>query len=631
MDRIDELRQLINKADQAYWVEAEPIMEDVEYDALVRELKELKPDDPLVTRIGSSIKSSAIDQSIIPSKIKHDTPLLSLDKVYSIDELMEWVDKVARTKDEVFVVQPKYDGITCDIHHGVMSTRGDGYVGENITDKAPIITAVTRSLIGDINLAIKAVNHRRIGELVISDQQFLDMNNSAVLEGIKPYKNQRNAVAGIVGVKDIKSLPSKTMLTFVEYGVTQVLVKASTIRKKWDGIVKKFDEILYPRDGIVVKLLDTKYSESLGSTAHHPRGQIAFKFANIRKRSKLVDIEWSVGKEAVIPTAVIMPVDIGGITICRATLHNAKNILDNKIAIGDEVIIERSGDVIPWISSVINMNQNTVSIPDKCPICKTKLDYDGTQLTCPNIQCTGKIVVKLDYGLKVLDILGVGAATIAKAVDDLEVRNIGDWFDAILWKNQNFFEVNTVALEEKGFGNAISKVLLETASKTMFSPTPVHKVLASLAIPDIGVNVAEKIMREFPNIFEIIEGDNIAKVLQEVPGIGPSRAKSIEKFMDENRDWVKLYVKRFDRLIYPTSDKLPTICFTGAMPETRDQLHEIAKKIGWQPVDAVTQTLDSLVIPSDTHKSSKVAKALKYGVNLMTYDCFKAMAEKFNN
>lgn len=632
MSRIDELRELINKADQAYWVNSDPIMEDTEYDALVRELKELNPDDPLVTRIGSSIKASAVDQSIMPAKVKHDTPLLSLDKVYSIDELMEWVDKVSRSKDEAFVVQPKYDGITCDINHGMLITRGDGFYGENITDKAPIINAIARTSFGNINLLLQAKNKRRIGELVISDINFDLMNKSAIREGIKPYKNQRNAVAGIVGVKDLKSLPSATQLTFVEYGTTQVVVRASTIRRKWDSIVKKFDEYLIPRDGLVVKLVDEAYAESLGSTAHHPRGQIAFKFANVRKRSKLVDIEWTVGKEAVVPTAVIEPVDIGGITICKATLHNAKNIIDNHIAIGDEVIIERSGDVIPWISSVMHNESNNVSIPDKCPRCGTKLDYDGTQLSCPNNQCVGKIIVKLDYGLKVLGVLGIGEATIAKAVTDLGVSNIGDWFDAIVYRGQEIFNGPTTdCLEAHGFGKAVSAVMLDTAVKTLYTPTEAHKVLASLAIPDIGVNVAEKIMREFPNIDEIIEDDFIARELQNIPGIGPSRAARIQQFMNENRSWVKHYVKRFDRLLYPTKDEKRTICFTGTMPQPREKLHEIARSIGWQPVDAVTQTLDTLVIPEEIHNSSKVVKAMKYGVNLITYDAFMAMVEKFKN
>ena len=632
MSRIDELRELINKADQAYWVNSDPIMEDTEYDALVRELKELNPDDPLITRLGSSIKASAVDQSIMPAKVKHDTPLLSLDKVYSIDELMEWVGKVSRSKDEAFVVQPKYDGITCDINHGMLVTRGDGVYGENITDKAPIINAIARTSFGDINVLLQSKNKRRIGELVISDVNFDLMNKSAVREGIKPYKNQRNAVAGIVGVKDLKSLPSATQLTFVEYGTTQVVVRASTIRRKWDSIVKKFDEYLIPRDGLVVKLVDEAYSESLGSTAHHPRGQIAFKFANVRKRSKLVDIEWTVGKEAVVPTAVIEPVDIGGITICKATLHNAKNIIDNHIAIGDEVIIERSGDVIPWISSVMHNESNNVSIPDKCPRCNAKLEYDGTHLFCPNNQCVGKIVVKLDYGLKVLGVLGIGEATIAKAVTDLDVRNIGDWFDAIVYHGQEIFGgLKTDYLESHGFGKAVSSVMLETAVKTLYAPTEVHKVLASLAIPDIGVNVAEKIMREFTNIDEIIEDDFIARELQNIPGIGPSRAARIQQFMNENRSWVKHYVKRFDRLLYPTKDEKRTICFTGTMPQPREKLHELARSIGWQPVDAVTQTLDTLVIPEEIHNSSKVVKAMKYGVNLMTYAEYMAMIEKFKN
>lgn len=623
MTRIKELEDLISKANQAYWVESDPIMEDVEYDKLVRELKQLDPSNKLLDMIGAGAKLSAQNQSIVPSKVKHDTPLLSLDKVYSLDELMDWIKKVARTPKEAFVVQIKYDGITCDINHGILSTRGDGEIGENITDKAPIIQAQSRTgYFGPIDKLLKEHNKRRIGELVILDDDFKQLNASAVEANMRPYKNQRNAVAGIVGVKDLKLLPPKTTLTFIEYGSHQVLVNATNIEKKWDAIVKKFDGYATPKDGLVVKLVDQEYSESLGSTAHHPRGQIAFKFANVRKPSKIVDIEWTVGKEAIVPTAIVEPVDIGGITINRATLHNFKNIVDNQIAIGDHVVVERSGDVIPWISIVQHDEKNKVVIPGRCPVCGSdKLEMVGPHLFCRNDDCPGKAIVKIEYALKILGVLGIGEACIAKAVNECKVTDIGSWMRFGLRKD----------LRELGFGEAISKVINTTTEQLLDSKVPAYKILASLSIPDIGENIAEVIMSYYPNIMEIVESDDIEQTLLSVPKIGPSRAKNVAEFMKKNRYAVSDYIKMFEGIEYPSEkvdDQKPTVCFTGEMEKPRQELMNIARSIDWKPVDAVSKGLDYLVVPNTMHRSSKVDKAMKYGVDIITYDKFVIIAQQ---
>jgi len=623
MTRIKELEDLISKANQAYWVESDPIMEDVEYDKLVRELKQLDPSNKLLDMIGAGAKLSAQNQSIVPSKVKHDTPLLSLDKVYSLDELMDWIKKVARTPKEAFVVQIKYDGITCDINHGILSTRGDGEIGENITDKAPIIQAQSRTgYFGPIDKLLKEHNKRRIGELVILDDDFKQLNASAVEANMRSYKNQRNAVAGIVGVKDLKLLPPKTTLTFIEYGSHQVLVNATNIEKKWNAIVKKFDGYATPKDGLVIKLVDQEYSESLGSTAHHPRGQIAFKFANVRKPSKIVDIEWTVGKEAIVPTAIVEPVDIGGITINRATLHNFKNIVDNRIAIGDHVVVERSGDVIPWISTVQHDEKNKVVIPGRCPVCGSdKLEMVGPHLFCRNDDCPGKAIVKIEYALKILGVLGIGEACIAKAVNECKVTDIGSWMRFGLRKD----------LRELGFGEAISKVINTTTEQLLDSKVPAYKILASLSIPDIGENIAEVIMSYYPNIMEIVESDDIEQTLLSVPKVGPSRAKNVAEFMKKNRYAVSDYIKMFEGIEYPSEkvdDQKPTVCFTGEMEKPRQELMNIARSIDWKPVDAVSKGLDYLVVPNTMHRSSKVDKAMKYGVDIITYDRFVIIAQQ---
>lgn len=617
MFRADELRDLIRAADKSYWVENAPTMEDVDYDALVRELRSLCPDDPLLNKIGSYVKPDANDRKIISSKITHATPLLSLDKVYTVEELCKWAESISRAPTELFVVQIKYDGITCDADRGCLSTRGDGICGENITDKASIIDAwLINGKHCPMSKVLSQPNKRRIGELVITDTDF--SNTFSKINSIKgvPYKNQRNATAGIVSLDDIsyiKSMGGK--LTFIEYGNHQIVVRCKDIAKKWHSIVSTFDGIGVPKDGLVLKLVDKAYSESLGCTSHHPRGQIAFKFQNIKRLTHIVGIEWTVGKEKVVPTAILEPIEINGSTITKATLHNYKNIKDNSIAIGDRVMVERGGDVIPWISSVFHEDTNAVSYPMTCPICGTILHKGETHLTCPNSSCNGKQAIKIEYGLKVLDVLGVGEATIEQSIQTMDIANICDWF--VKMGNVN-------SLLEHGFKPAISKLIADCIKSMMTKPIEAAKVLASLAIPGVGLSLARTIIGYYPNLQMMIHDPLLVLSLCKIPSIGPGRANNIAQFIADNKSMITLYISMF-KLTYPDDhvDSRPTVCFTGEMPTSRDKLKTMAIGIGWKPVDSVTEQLSYLVIPDEECKpTSKIKKAIKFDITMLRYSDF---------
>ncbi|NOY74658.1 MAG: hypothetical protein GXP32_02570, partial [Kiritimatiellaeota bacterium] len=331
-----ELAALIERNDKAYWELGEPEISDENYDALTRRLAELEPHHPLLSKVSAPVVAAS-------GKVTHKKPMLSLGKVYSLDELMTWAAKAARGPEERFDIQPKYDGISAIFADDVLATRGDGAVGENISDKIPLIELETKGHKGPLDRPAR-------GEIVIRNDDFREIYSKITKKDGNPYKNPRNAVAGIMGLKEIDDMVRQgAKLTLVDYELVSFSAKLADLERKWPEFVENIEKLSYPMDGIVVKLADAGYYESLGATAHHPRGAVAFKFSGVRKETELLGVEWSFGKNCITPVALLEPVDIGGITIKRASLHNIQNIIDRDIRVGDTVVVERAGDVIPHI------------------------------------------------------------------------------------------------------------------------------------------------------------------------------------------------------------------------------------------------------------------------------------------
>ena len=235
---------------------------------------------------------------------------------------------------------------------------------------------------------------------------------------------------GLLDISDMQRQNAK--LTLVDYEMISYPVKYCELQKCWAELVEKIEKLPYPMDGIVIKLADEIYSEELGNTAHHPRGQIAFKFSGIRKESLLKEVQWSFGKNCLTPVAEIEPVEIGGVTIRHASLHNAQNIIDKDIQIGDRVVIERAGDVIPYIVSAIPGEKRKNVLINICPNCETSLVRRGPELCCPNPDCSATRLKLLTSAVKNIGIDRLGEPNIQKMMTHLGVMTLKDIFDLTL-------------------------------------------------------------------------------------------------------------------------------------------------------------------------------------------------------
>ncbi len=503
----------IRECNRRYWEEeASGDLSDPEYDLLMEALRKRNPSHPLLSEVHAPKVSGT------GAKVHHARPMLSLDKAYSLDELMSWAEKYHRSEEELFLVQPKYDGISAIWNGSVLATRGDGYDGEDISNKTPLIEVETVGFRGPLS----AVSHAVRGEIVIREDDFKTVYASILNRNGKPYRNPRNAVAGMMGLKEIgPMLEQGAKLTFVDYNLFSENVKYSELWSRWEALCRTLSALPYPMDGIVVKLADEAYSDSLGSTAHHPRGQMAFKFTNRRHVSKLVNVVWSFGKNCLTPVAEFEPVEIGGTTIRNASLHNLQNILDRDIQIGDYVEVERAGDVIPYIAAVTPGPERRSCVISKCPSCGHDLVVELPELRCVNPDCEETIVQRLLAAVRILGIDGIGESNVRRMVRNLGIRHLSRMFElgVLDWRQLD------------GIGDTAAKKLyrqIQAARKT-----PDWKLLTALNIKGIGPNIAKLLLEKIS--FGELRSATVES-LSEIGGIGPERAGMLKKELERQAD-----------------------------------------------------------------------------------------------
>ena len=600
LKQLDEaaVARLIEHHNYLYWNLSEPEISDEQYDLLMRRLTECNPSHPLLT----AVHAPAVAGS---GKVHHAAPMLSLDKAYSLDEVMTWVDKYARNPEEEFLIQPKYDGISANYAGGVLATRGDGVDGEDITDKMPLIELETTGYRGPVNQPVR-------GEIVIRDDIFRNQYPHIAKKDGQPYKNSRNAVAGIMGLKEIDDILEQirhhqAFLTLVDYDMISYRVTAKEFRERWMTIVQEIEALHYPMDGIVIKLADSAYSLELGYTAHHPRGQIAFKFSGIRQTSRLIKVNWSFGKNCLTPVAEIEPVEIGGITIRHATLHNIQNIIDKDIHLNDTVTVERAGDVIPYIVSAEPGEDRKSIIIDRCECCNTELVRRGPELCCPNPDCFETKVQRLTAAVKNIGIERLGEPNIRRMMQTLNVKGLRDIF--------NLGTVDLLKLEgfkEKAAANLYGEI---RKAKTIND----YQLLAAMNIPGIGQNIARLLLTEYP--LEELRLKT-AEELGAIKGIGPERAAALvrelrdqQEFLDEMLSCVKVLSSKSSTATASTVK--PTICFTGKMQEKRSYYEQLAVQHGYQATDAVTKELSLLIAADPSENGGKLDKARKSNIRIM--------------
>jgi len=591
---LDELKTLIRHHDTAYDA-GMPEIADVRYDELMRELARRAPNDKLLSQLHSMEVSAT-------GKVTHKVPMLSLNKAYSLAEVMDWAKEYARSADEEFLIEPKYDGISAIYHNGVLATRGDGFFGENISDKLPLIELEKKDYTGKLDREAR-------GEILIRGDRFGALQKTLRSKANTVYKNTRNILAPLMKLKEEHDIlaaklameQTGSFLTLVDYGKISRKVRFADLETEWAKVVAEYETLPYPQDGIVIKLADLAYRESCGATAHHPRGEIAFKFQNLRAESTLLDVEWSFGKSALTPVASIAPVELGGITIVHATLHNLQNILDRDIQIGDAVVVERAGDVIPHIVSSAPGASRRSAVIENCPCCQTKLLQKGPELCCPNPECFETRLQNLVSAVKNIGIEHLGEPNLRRMMQILNVRTLKDIFSlskSDLLKLDNF--------QERSAANLHAEIQAAREVRD-------YQLLSALNIPHIGINMAKVILREIQ--WETLRSSN-EETLSAIRGIGPERAGALFRELRNQADFLN-EILCVVRLIHSSGENAgPTVCFTGKMPEKRSFYEALARANGYGCVDEVSSSLSLLVAADLASNSSKLEKARKLGVEI---------------
>jgi len=589
--------ELLAFHDRQYWELNEPLISDVRYDEIVEHLRRLDPQNALLSRIHTPQVESG-------GKVRHLRPMLSLDKAYSLAEVLEWAHKYARTPEEIVLVEPKYDGISANFDGIILSTRGDGEIGEDISGKLPLIELETPGYCGKVDRPAR-------GEIVIRDDDFRNIYSHIRKKDGGTYKNSRNAVAGIMTLKDIVPMQMQgAKLTLVDYSLISHAVPLNQLESRWQELKTAFASLPYPMDGIVLKFADTAFRESLGSTAHHPRGEIAYKFTNASAQTTLLGVQWSFGKNCLTPVAELAPVELSGITIKRATLHNVQNIIDMGLMIGDTVTVERAGDVIPFIAGSSPGLLRESPLITHCPECKSELVRRGPELCCPNKECPGSRLQLLCAAIRNLGIERLGEPTVAKLMRKFGILHLRELFD-----------LNTGdLLMLDGFGSKSAANLIKEIQKAR--EVDDFQIIAALNIPGIGANIAKLLLEKF-SIAELRQAS--AETLAEIPGIGPERAGAITETLRERSDELDELLNAVTVRTAANTADAPGICFTGKMPEKRSFYEKLAQERGYAPMDSVTAKLSLLVAADVNDSSSKLKNARKLGVKIVSLDEFLAM------
>ncbi len=604
MNSILRLEELISYHNHLYWELNEPEISDIQFDDLIKELKELDPNNALLKTIISPLLNNN-------RKVKHEVPMLSLDKAYTINELILWASKIIRHENEMFSIQPKYDGWAAVYKNKILASRGDGIIGENLNNKIDLINI-------DNNLKegpLKDFQEDVLGEIIIKKSVFKSNFQKIIRKDGRSYKTERSALTGLLSSKENIDI-NYPILTFIDYNKYSYDLAYSDMHVfEWDKFIENVKEWDYPTDGLVIKLKDIQYSHSLGYTNHHPKGQIALKYGNPSGQTKLIDVEWAVGKNNTInPVAILEPVIIAGHTITKANLHNAKRLLDFDLKINDTVIVERCGEIIPDIVKVIpnqNISERKNINITICPFCNYPINYIEPFLYCCNNACEGSLIQKLNYSLDVLGVKNIGKSTIEKLIN----RNVDDLY--------KIFTVDyNLLLTLDGFAETSALNLRDELNRVLNSDVSDFQLLASINIKGIGRRMSNKLLQTMT--LSDLRTLSINQLMS-FPNIGENRATEIYNDLISKSELL-------DKLIYLFKPKQTfsnilkeikgKVCFTGKMDKPRKYYAELAEKANYVVVDTITAETTILVCQDMNSSKSKMMKANKLGIQVIQLNDF---------
>jgi len=561
--RIRELVREIHEHDRRYYALDRPTISDAQYDRLVHELVELErqypdlrsPDSPTL-RVGSAMREGL-------KKVRHVAPMLSLDSLMSADEVREFDARVRRglEMDEVeYQVEPKFDGLSVELVYedGVFqqgSTRGDGEIGEDVTENLRTIRTIPLRLSDDGPAGGRRGRLAVRGEALIPISEFEAFNKRLIESGEEPFANPRNAAAGTVRQLDPRITASRK-LDFYAYEVLETehegfatqgemllalrdwgfhVEKSARRCQGIDAVVgyhaamaERRDKLDYEIDGVVVKVERRDWQEVLGVRSRSPRWAVAFKFPPREEVTEIMDIAVQVGRTGKLtPVAMLRPVDVSGVTVSRATLHNQDEVDRKDVRVGDTVRIRRAGDVIPEVVEVLKDKRprgaESFQMPRKCPVCSARVDRVGAYHLCTNgLSCPAQLHAHLAHFAWVMDIVGLGGKTVKQLIEKGLVKDLADIY--------RLTPIDLAGLEgfaEKSISNLVEAI---EASKR----PRLDRFLSALGIEHVGETVARLLADHFgtlPPMLEATEED-----LQKIRGIGPEVADSVRRFFQSPRN-----------------------------------------------------------------------------------------------
>ncbi|HEX7365148.1 MAG TPA: NAD-dependent DNA ligase LigA [Dehalococcoidia bacterium] len=648
---ISKLRELLNYHNHRYYVLDSPEISDAEYDHLMRQLKQLEDEHPeLITPDSPTQRIGAAPVAAF-GIVEHPQPLLSLANAFSDEELDAWYRRASNLlggRQPDLVCELKMDGLAVALTYvngllEVGATRGDGFRGENITQNLRTINSIPLSVPKDAPPRFEVR-----GEVYLSRAGFKKLNEERAKEDLPLFANPRNAAAGSVRQLDPRITAKRPLDIFIyalgwaegkpvpdtHWEIMQYLkslgfklnpnnTRCRTINEakafyaKW---VKSLESLPYEADGVVVKVNSIPYQVELGYVGREPRWAIAYKFPAVQGTTRLLDIGINVGRTGSLnPYAILVPVQVGGVTISRAALHNEEDIHRKDLRIGDWVVIQRAGEVIPEIVEPIvsrrTGKEKIFHMPKRCPVCGSEVikPEDEAMHRCTNAACPAQALERIKHfvGRGAMDIEGIGEMMSQTLFEAGLIKDVGDIY---------YVTRDQLLGLERMADKSVAKILNSIENS---KNRPLARVIFALGIPGIGDQTAELLAEHFSSLDELSRAS--AEHLQEIPSIGPKIADSIlaffrqkgnQKIIDKLRNaGVKLEAEKVKRGDLPLAGL--DFVITGRLEAfPREQAEAKIKELGGKAVSDITRKTSYLVVGQDP--GSKLGRAQSLGTKILT-------------
>lgn len=661
----ERLKEEIRYHRYRYYVENDPVISDYEFDQKMDRLEEIEGQHPEWVTPDSPSQRAGTEPVDKFEKVAHPAPILSLDNAFDEGDIRDWFDRIARLDDRVkdadFTVEPKLDGLTVVLHYqdGVFvkgATRGNGEIGEDITENLRTINALPLHIpVKDDGLDVPNVLVVR-GEALITKEDFKKLNQRLEEEGKKTYLNPRNTAAGSLRQLDSK-ITAQRPLTLLVYAIVHS-ENGDVPNKQWETLkylenlgfpvaessqyCQNLDEAIeiclktdpdefpFEIDGMVIKINDLDLANDLGVVGKDPRGAIAYKFPAQEVTTRLNDIRVNVGRTGVItPYAVLEPVEISGVIVKQATLHNFDFIKDKDIRIGDRVLVKRAGEVIPYVIGPIvdarTGDEEPYTPPKTCPSCGEPIVNPEGEVAyyCTNSACPAQLIRNLEHFVSrdAMDIVGLGINTVEQLVNKDLIKNIADLYT--LKKSD--------LLDLEGFGDKKADNLINAiqGSKTQ----PLYRLITGLGIRGVGQVAAQDLAKHYKNLDELSKASK--EELESIEGFGPNIAESIVEWF-KNKENQEILRKLKDNGIWPQAEQKEegpqpleglTFVVTGTLPNlTRTEVKDLIEAKGGKVTSSVSGNTDYLVLGEDP--GSKYDQAQKRGIPTISEEELKKLIEE---